>query len=46
MVIPGYGDAINELVRSNKMRYWLTVYALIFLVVGLTSTLIGGFILL
>jgi len=28
------------------MRYWLTVAALAFLVVGLTSTLIGGFIFL
>jgi hypothetical protein len=46
MVIKQYGVVIDELVRSNKIRYWLIVVALIFLVVGLTSTLIGGYILL
>ena len=46
-IVMQYGIVIDQIIRSNQVRYTLVIFALIFLVViGLVSTLAGGFAIL
>ena len=46
-IVMQYGIVIDQIIRSNQVRYTLVIFALIFLVViSLVSTLAGGFAIL
>lgn len=45
-IVMQYGVVIDKIIRPNQVRYILVVFALIFLVIGLVSTLAGGFAIL
>ncbi len=44
--IKQYGVAIEDLRKTNKIKSFLIFFSIVFLVIGIISTLIGGYIIL
>lgn len=46
IIINQYGVAIDELIKTNNRKYSLLIFSLIFLVIGIISTIIAGITIL